>query len=192
MIRQNIIFFCIEIGSRKHYLSPFLPFDLQHKISQSYHEIWRTKCFFSCIKMNHIPSLLALQKNKKTAKTLKNKIFFLKTYPPHLSLQKTKKQQNLWRKKSFSSKVILCISLLALPAFSDLPLAASQPSSLKGPASNVVISKWRNLKFDNSRQRCHLSTFRSLHKYWKVSKGRVQITRHLEKTYLFYQNAPLS
>ena len=155
---------------------------------------------------------------KKTAKTLKNKIFFLKTYPTHLSLQKTKKQQNLWRKKSFSSKVILRISLckipkntknfeklnifssklilrispLALPAFSDLPLAASQPSSLKGPASNVVISKWRNLKFDNSRQRCHLSTFRCLHKYWEVSKGRVQITRHLEKTYLFYQNAPLS
>ena len=114
----------------------------------------------------NLSSTSLFAKDQKTATTLKNKIFF--------------------------PKVILRISQLALPAFSDLPLAASQPSSLQGPASSVVISKWRNLKFDNSRQRFHLSTFRSPHKYWEISKGRVQITRHLGKTYLSYQNVSLS
>ena len=116
-----------------------------------------------------------------------NKSFFSCIHIHFCKIQK--KEQKLWKTKYFFPKVILRISLLALPAFSDLHLAASQPSSLKGPASNVVISKWRNLKIDNSRQRCHLSTFRSLHKYWEISKGRVQITRQLGKTYLSYQTS---
>ena len=92
--------------------------------------------------MNHIPSLPALQNTKKTAKTLieeqnlfpqnlsytslfakdqktakplKKKIFLLKSYPPHLSLQNTKKtfeEKNISPQKLSSASLYL-LSLLS-------------------------------------------------------------------------------
>ena len=88
---QNVGFFCIEIGSTKHFLSPFLPFDLQHKISGT-----------------------------KLSRNLKNKMLFLvyKNESHSFSAcfaKKTKNQQKLGRTKSFSSKPILHISLCKRP-----------------------------------------------------------------------------
>ena len=95
-------FFCIEIGSTKHYLSPFLPFDLQHKISGAKlsWNLMNFFSFFSCTKNYHIPPLLALQ-NTKNSRNIGEQ----KTYPLHLSLQRTKKQRQLWKTKYFSQKL---------------------------------------------------------------------------------------